>query len=356
MERRYNIHGFLRVRVVSDFVDIIDGYDHYLREFSTEGVGENFDYEVFDFNKLPIKDVLFESGDFVRIENGVCFPKQKYAVVFKDEKIQEYTEYANRATNLWIQILLLKRGFSFIHSAGIELNGRGLIIPAFGGAGKTILMSALRFVEGFKFFGDDFVIINKEGRMYPYPSDFSIYPYHLPLFPELKKMASGSYLRRRRIFKIFYDIKRAINFFGKKIMGLGHPLFRGWLATYVKVPTNQLISKDKIGFPQKIFSGIFLERYSNGDEVIISSIDIKELTNRICGILNLEFSEGLYYCSVLSAFNLFDLANFQTQQKEVIAGAFSSAQLHKVLIPKSMTPEKYCKEMESQLTNVIKNS
>jgi hypothetical protein len=354
MERQYNIHGFLRVRVISDFSDVIDGYDHYLRGFSVEGGEGNFDYEVFDFNKLPTQNVLFESGDFIKIENGVCFPKEKYAIVFKDGKIQEYTEYANRATNLWIQVLLLKRGFSFIHSAGIELNGKGLVIPAFGGAGKTILMSALRLVEGFKFFGDDFVIVSKKGEMYPYPSDFSIYPYHIPLFPELKNLASGNYLRRRVMFKIFYDVKRAINFFGKKIMGLGHPLFRGWLATYVKVPTNQLISEDKIGSPQKIFSGVFLERY-NGDEVIIGPINIEELTNRICGILNLEFGEGLYYCSALSAFGFFDLASFQIQQKEAIMGAFSNIQLYRILIPKSMTPEKYCKEMENQLKNVIKN-
>jgi hypothetical protein len=354
MERQYDIYG-LRVRVVSDFPDIIDGYNHYLREFSIEREGEGFDYEVFDFNKLPLQGGIFGFEDFVKIENGVCFPKQKYAIVFKDGKIQEYTEYANRATNLWIQILLIERGFSFVHSAGIELNGRGLVIPAFGGAGKTILMSSLRFMEDFKFFGDDFIILNKEGEMYPYPSDFSIYPYHIPLFPELKNSVSGAYLRRRGMFKIFYDIKRAINFFGKRVMGLGHPLFRSWLATYVKVPTVELISRNKIGSPQKIFSGIFLERYS-GNEVIISPIKIEELTNRICGILNLEFNEGLYYCSVLSAFGFFDLANFQTKQKEVIMGALSNTQLYKILIPKSMVPEKYCKEMESQLKNVVKNS
>ena len=171
MEKKYNIHDLLGVDVSSNFSDIIDGYNHYIRHFLTEKeVG--IDYEIFDFEKLSKESILGKVGDFLKIKNGVCFPEQKYAIAFSGGKIQEYTEYANHATNLLIQTLLLKKNCSFVHSAGVELDGRCIIFPAIGGVGKTILMSALRDRGDFKFFGDDYSIVSSQGEMYSYPSDF----------------------------------------------------------------------------------------------------------------------------------------------------------------------------------------
>ncbi|MFA6407403.1 MAG: hypothetical protein WCV80_01715 [Candidatus Paceibacterota bacterium] len=354
MEKHYNIHNFLSIKISSDSADILNGYDHYIRHFFSPEERDS-EYEVADFKKLSAQNLVSRVGEFVKIKNGICFPEKKYAISFDYNKVCEYTEYANQATNLLIQTILLKKGLSFVHSAGIEIGGKGIIFPALGGVGKTILMSALRGKEDFKFFGDDYVIVSALGEMYSYPSDFSIYPYHIPLFPELKKLAGGAYLRKRTLFGLFYKTKQAINFLAKKAFGLGHPLLKGWSASYAKVPVRELISDEKIGKKTNLAASIFLERYS-GEEMIIDSMSIDVLVNKIIGILNLEFGEGMYYCSALAAFGEFNLVEFQLKQKEILFEAFSRLKLYRVRIPISMTPQEYCGRMEEQLRYVIKES
>src|SRR3989344_3718748 len=205
MDIYYNIHNLIKVKVSSNYKYLQEGYRHYLRYFETRQEFPVVDYEVREF------------GDFSKTDRSVSFKREKYAVVYDNNKIIEYTTYANRATNFWIQNLLFKNGMSFIHAAAVEIGGKGIIFPASGGAGKTTLISYLRNLSNFKFFGDDFVIVNKRGEMFSYPSDFSIYKYHVKLFPELRNTSYERFLWRKKYFPWYYWAKRVINFLAKHI-------------------------------------------------------------------------------------------------------------------------------------------
>lgn len=351
MSNLYNIHNFIKVKISPGKLNLTDGYNHYLRYFQVVEEYPTADYEIKEFSQFNLPQNYFSGSDILRFENGFCLPKEKYAVVFGGEKITEYTTYANRATNLWLQALLLRQDLSFIHGAGIEINNKGIIFPAFGGAGKTLLVSELRKCGDFKFFGDDYVIADKNGNMHSYPSDFSIYDYHLPFFPELKNTPFSHYLRRREVFALYYEMKRAINFLAKRFASFDQPFFRGWHANYVKVPAVELIASSKMGVKTKLFASVFLERY-NGGKIESIETSLEEMVKMVTGILNMEFSQGLSYLYALSTAGYFDMADFQIKQKETLQKVFSGVKNYRVRIPQDMKAGEYLGYMNKFINNL----
>jgi len=76
-----------------------------------------------------------------------------------------------------IQLALLRKGASLAHCSAIEKNGRAVIFPAWGGVGKTSIMS--RFLdEGWRFISDDSSVICDDGSVFTHPLPMHIYKYH----------------------------------------------------------------------------------------------------------------------------------------------------------------------------------
>lgn len=351
MEVFYNIHNFIKVKIEGGKLNLADGYNHYLRYFQVVKQFAENNYEVKEFSNFKLPKNYSKADGAFKFENGICFFKEKYALVFNGKKIIEYTNYANRATNLWLQLLLLKQGLTFVHGAGIELNGKGIIFPAFGGVGKTILIAGLRKLNSFKFFGDDYVIVDKKGNMFSYPSDFSVYDYHLDFFTELKNTSFNYYLRRRKLFGGYYETKRTINFIAKRLELSSVPVLKGWHANYIKVPTANLIKPQKIGEKTKLFASVFLERY-NGEKIRSMEISLGEIIRVVSGILNLEFKDAFSYLYVLAAVGYFDMADFQTQQKEILQKTFSNIKLYRIYIPQNIKIEEYLNYMDKFVNNL----
>jgi hypothetical protein len=339
MDIYYNLHNLIKVKVSQAKLDLADGYNYYLRYFQTTERSAEINYEVKEFSEFNLPKDYVSNGDLLGFEGGVCFSREKYALVFEDKKITEYTTYANRATNLWLQVLFLKQNLSFIHCAGVEIGGKGIIFPAFGGTGKTMLISELRKLDNCKFFGDDYVIVSQDSKMYSYPSDFSIYPYHLKAFPELKHSIYSRYFLLRRIFSLFYFTKKAINFIWKRLSHSGAPLFIGWNADYVKVSAAKLIGNN-IGQETKLTAAVFLSRY-NGQEIFAEEMSLDEMVKFTDGILWLESQHALPYLSTLAAFGVIDLAKIALSQQDVIKSCFSPLKRFRILIPNQLDVESY---------------
>lgn len=352
MKNFYNIHNFVTVAISSECLDLAASYDHYFREFRVSQENKSADYEVHEFADFVIPRNYKNAGGIWGFEHGIYFPKEKYALTFEDGKIKEYTRYANRATNLWLQLLLLASEVSCVHGAGIELNGKGIILPAFGGAGKTVLIAGMRASKTFKFFGDDYVFVDENRNMYAYPSDFSIYDYHVAEFPELKKTKYEVYLRKRNLFAPYYEAKRGANFLVKRVLHTGEPLFKGWGADYVKVPACELIPQNQIGVRTNLYAGVFLSRYS-GDKVCIEELTAEAMSREVLGVLYLEFGGSMSYLFTLGAFGVIDVAEFEKTQRTVIENCFSKIKCYRILVPFSMSPAEYRIKVVQQIKNLV---
>lgn len=339
MKSFYNIHNLIKVRVDNDRKDLQEGYRHYLRYFKTDEEIKNVDYDIQEFKNLP------------KLNCSISFNKEKYALSCDGKKITEYTTYANRATNLWIEFLLLEHSLSFVHAAGVEIKGKGFIFPAAGGVGKTTLISHLRNLDSFKFFGDDFVILNEQGEMLSYPSDLSIYDYHLKVFPELQNTASSRFLSRRKYFFWYYFCKRAINFLAKRIRISSGPLLSGWNAPYVKVSVPDLIPPQKIGDKTMLSAAVFLERY-NENYISTELMGNDELVENVAKILKEEFKYGNSYLSKLFLACHIDEEDFYQKQKKVLTNAFSKIKCHKIRLPENLNYDDYFKYMDNFIESI----
>lgn len=229
----------------------------------------------------------------------------------------------------------MPQAVSLVHGAGVSFLNKGVLFAGFGGVGKTLLIAELKKRSDFKFFGDDYVMINSQGLMYAYPTDFSIYPYHRVVFPELEKTRFASYLTRRKILYPYYEFERAVNFVVRRWGVSGQPFFTAWNAPYIKVPARIFLPTDKIGQSQFLSSCVLLTRH-NGPVSLLEELKEADLVAALIGNLLIEFTIGLPYLYLLSALNCFSLVDFFNSQLSVIHQGLGSLKKFRLSIPLSI--------------------
>lgn len=74
---------------------------------------------------------------------------------------------------------LAEAGVLFMHASGVARNGKGYLLPAQGGTGKTTFSIAL-LENGFKLLGDDLLLVDtNSGIVYPYPRPLHLFTYNV---------------------------------------------------------------------------------------------------------------------------------------------------------------------------------
>jgi hypothetical protein len=74
---------------------------------------------------------------------------------------------------------LLEEGILFMHAGGVTKDGKGILLPAYGGTGKTTLSMAL-LNQGHKLLGDDLLVVDiAAGIVHPYARPLHIFTYNV---------------------------------------------------------------------------------------------------------------------------------------------------------------------------------
>jgi hypothetical protein len=74
---------------------------------------------------------------------------------------------------------LLEEGILFMHAGGVTKGDMGILLPAYGGTGKTTLSMAL-LNQGHKLLGDDLLLVDiAKGVVHPYPRPLHIFTYNV---------------------------------------------------------------------------------------------------------------------------------------------------------------------------------
>jgi len=114
---------------------------------------------------------------------------RRYGVQLKSATAGDLSLQVDNACLEWLtwvmQLALLKAHTTFIHAVGIEVAGKALLFPSWGGVGKTAIAKGFVKDLGWRLLGDDFVILSEDGKCYGFPKPMVIYPYHKNVFPEL---------------------------------------------------------------------------------------------------------------------------------------------------------------------------
>jgi len=257
METYYNIHNIVKIKVEDP-----KEYDYYLRYFKVDKL-ENVDIEILKGNNS------------LKIENG---------------KITAFVRDNELCLNALIEYILLQKGYTFIHAAGVSYKDKGFVFPAGPGVGKTLLISRLR--ERTKFFADDYLILGEDGTMFSYPMDFSIYDYHFDFFEELKQTDNVRKIKKAKYEKPIVSVIRYLpmkRWIKRLAKFLRYDYLQG--GKYLKVPAKELIKN--FGGKVKTNYGFFLVKGNNFKIERIERTD--SIDKEIVEILQSEWKKTLPY-------------------------------------------------------------
>jgi hypothetical protein len=177
-EHFYDIHSIVRLQVKGD-ASILHEVDLHLASFRCNHLDSPPDVLIDRYDVAPatqrttvVDDYDYGAGAYHRAATRVRFDILGTPQTY-------HMDVLNLPVNLIVQLALMRKGYTFLHGAGLSLDGRRVLLPAYPGTGKTTLVAA--FVRsGAQLFGDDFCIVGN-CAIYSYPQALSVYPHHLSI-------------------------------------------------------------------------------------------------------------------------------------------------------------------------------
>jgi hypothetical protein len=174
------------------------------------------------YEKKGVKNVLYSSGDMVILD-------------YKKNIAEVISKNIGRLHELVFTLLLSitgeleeKQGFHRIHALGISRNGKGGLVLAPEGGGKTTLALGLLDSDDFKLISEDTPLLDRELFLYPFPLRIGV---RSGTRLDIPSQYLRSFERIKHANKILIDI----DFYGDKIERNHVPL--SWVL-YAKKPKN----------------------------------------------------------------------------------------------------------------------
>lgn len=273
----------------------------------------------------------------------------KVIVNSEDTLTLEVKQECNEWLVIAIQIMLLKEDYSFIHAAAVYKNGEVLLIPSWGGVGKTACVAKLVKEEGYKLLGDDLNIIHKSGKIMGLPKDFVIYFYHKELFPEVFNENEGPKANDR------------LNKFYSRIIPVVKPILRRIPAVLAfarkhnpqskRVSPIKIFGKENIVKEGMIKDVIWMERVVGSDNKFYSR-NKDDIASKASSVTLLEvFAEKLQCIYMLCGCGLIRYEEVFKKTFNIYIEAFEGKNISEL----DITVDTNIAEVPTQLIKNIKN-
>lgn len=272
-------------------------------------------------------------GDGAYIGENAYADESYGAIITKKEKGFDLS--VSQECNEWLvillQISLLEIGYTLLHAAALEKDGEVLLLPSWGGVGKTATVCRFVREHGWKLLGDDLVILGKE-RILPFLKPFVIYPYHKNLFPELfaagknhtvKNIAVSSWMS-----KIIPCVKRMLRPF---------PMILAFLRKHnpqsMRVPPQRIFRKDQLSSGGIVKKIVWLERSKKtGIDFIACSEEL--LASKATGVTCVElFSARLEAVFHMCGAGMIGFNDVFIRMQDILKQAFNKKECFLLSIP-----------------------
>lgn len=128
---------------------------------------------------------IYSNGLYLNLELKIAVKVERdYLVYWLSKEFLSDVLYASFTFPFFLQLLFIQRNMVFVHSVGIVVDGKGILLPAFPGMNKTSFVSKALRAKNVKMLGDEYSLIDKDGYLHPYPQHFFLTTEHRPFFPE----------------------------------------------------------------------------------------------------------------------------------------------------------------------------
>ena len=346
----FDVHGLVRVVVFADQkTNLLEQVNYQLRLFSTnvDIPTDKSEIEIYNFSYFPhnTKPAFSKIPYFLEKEFFVI-PSENFAFHLGADKIRIYCDNFLIPLNFFVELILLRKGWTLIHAAAVQVNGLGVLLPALGGVGKTTAIAGL-VQRGAKLFGDDLVIV-KDSEILSYPVDLSIYHYHLKVL----SVPSALIRLRLKFSRILDQIAKPIRASRSLLFRIVSRIIDHFRTPCFSIPVTDIFDSESIASKAKIARVFFLKRSgTNGTSLEVKTTTADELSRTCTDILMHEWHQSLRWLLLYSILSRFDIAEFRLDIQSCIRSVFSKVKCEIVQVPSAMRDSEY----QSQLDKILRN-
>lgn len=329
-EQVYNIHSLVRLRVRGDAATLreidlhLDAFRCDRLELPPAVVIEPYDAAPPTLPTTVVDDYEYGDGGYHRGAIRFRFDLHASPQTYHMDRL-------HLPINLIVQLGLLRMDHTFLHGAGLSIDGRQVLFPAYPGTGKTTLVAA--FVKaGAKMYGDDLCIVGG-GRIYSYPQALSVYPHHLPILDYADRGAERAFRRTALIDRVIPTMAS----------GPSRPAkLARVLLSALRTPSVNILPKHVFGLAALADEGalhevIALERSGEISELVREPVDLGSLADQSAAILWHEWHASFHDLLLYDALAESGRGTVERvrQVRDVALQAFRSVPCSRVRIPTS---------------------
>jgi hypothetical protein len=142
-EKYYDIHGLVKIKISTNSESIQTEAIAHLREFTTSKIDDDqLDIIILDYSqRISLESPVIISDYYYYANNWLHVPSKSLCFNLVNKQIVLYSDRFNLPINILVEIILLRQGYTLIHSAGFSYNGKSYLVPTFGGVGKTTTLA-----------------------------------------------------------------------------------------------------------------------------------------------------------------------------------------------------------------------
>lgn len=280
--------------------------------------------------------------DDIYIKNNYVYDK-KIGIALKKSTYNSIDIIISNSSVEWIfwliHMILLMNKSTLVHCAGVEKNNKAILFPSWGGVGKTAIVSKFVNNWGWNLLGDDFVVINSEGRCYGFPKPMVLYSYHKNLFPTIFQNNKGPMtpiILNDILANLTEPIKKLVRPFPKVLQYL-----RKYNPHSKRIRPETIFGVNKLSKKARIENIIWIERVNNSEEVIQESIPYSEMISKIVGSTINEFDDRcLKMTNIAFGNGVIDSYMLYSEMQNIVKDSIENTNTKIVYIPSSVSIEK----------------
>ena len=239
-----------------------------------------FKHYNFNFGKLniinhsPREHLITDDGIYINLETKIAFKLGK-------KKMTIWVERPNFILTFLLQLFFIQHNYIFSHGAGFRINGRNIFISALGGIGKTALTSKILSKNNNLLYGDDFVLLDENGFISPFPQTLCLYKYH-------KRYYLDFFKEKNLVFN-YSESKGLYGKIKRRIMKYA----RCDMLPYKVYSPDIVFGRDKIASSPGKCENLFLMKKSSVSELTIGKIEKEKFINYLTIISYNEWNRNI---------------------------------------------------------------
>jgi hypothetical protein len=234
--------------------------------------------------------------------------------------------------------LCVQEKTAMIHAAVVDFRGSGVLLPAWGGVGKTSTVAKLVAMPGVRFMADDWAFIGAGGMLMGYAKPMFIKPHHRAIYPDMfhgarKPLAPG--WLTAPVANLATAVHPVIVRYPKTAA-----FTRRWSPEHRMVHPERVFGSNRISSAAPARLAIFLERY-DGADARLEARSTEWMTSRIVGNFHSELPMvSRRLIEALGATSLVPLEEHFGQKAAVVRRALDDVPCYLLRLPASWSADR----------------